>query len=63
MQQPNPDQFGRVSQLCVMSGAEHPPITAGVIIIPEASKSKGERGDRGGGGGGWERGLEWCAEL
>lgn len=46
-----------------MSGAEHPPITAGVIIIPEASKSKGERGDRGGGGGGWERGLEWCAEL
>lgn len=60
MQQPNPDQFGRVSQLCVMSGAEHPPITAGVIIIPEASKSKG---DRGGGGGGWEIGLEWCAEL
>lgn len=52
----NPDQFGRVSRLCVMSEAEHPPITASVIIILEASKSEAVRRNRRRGG------EERCAE-
>lgn len=44
MQQRDPDPFVRVSRSCIMSRAEHPQITTGVIIIifiPEASKGRG----------------------
>lgn len=57
------------SRLCVMSEAEHPPITAGVIIIPQGFKERGREREEGGeregerdrrkcGGGGGTGGLE-----
>lgn len=64
-QRRDPDQFARVSRLCIMSRAEHPQITTGVIIIiviPEASKGERKRGE-GEGGGGEEEQAAWVGTL
>lgn len=44
--------LGACSRLCVTSGAEHPAITPGVIIIPQGFKERKREGGRGGSGGG-----------